>query len=112
MQPNRRLTTGKAHAIRLVPGSWLHRLAGASEIAVNSLHNQGIDRLAPGLIAEGVAPDGLIEAVRANSAGFVIGVQWHPEYDWERDPLSRHIFEAFGEAVRERGQAAVASAAN
>jgi len=89
--------------VRLVPGTWLHRLAGASEIAVNSLHNQGIDRLATGLVAEGTAPDGLIEAVRvANSPGFAVGVQWHPEYDFATDALSRRIFGAFGEAVRLR----------
>jgi putative glutamine amidotransferase len=103
MQPNPRVRTGKAHGIRVVPGSWLHRIAGAREIAVNSLHNQGIDRLAPGLIAEGFAPDGTIEAVRvATTAGFAVGVQWHPEYDFERDPISRRIFEAFSDAVAER----------
>ena len=101
LQPSSKVRTGKAHGIRVTPGSWLHRLAGATEIAVNSLHNQGIDRLAPGLVAEGVAPDGTVEAVRAASApAFAVGVQWHPEYDWELDPLSRRIFEQFGEAVR------------
>jgi putative glutamine amidotransferase len=103
MQPSSKVRIGKAHSVRVVPGSLLHRLAGASEIAVNSLHNQGIDRLAPGLIAEGTAPDGLIEAVRAaNAPGFAVGVQWHPEYDFETDALSRRIFAAFGEAVRSR----------
>ena len=103
LQPNARVRIGKAHAVKIKPGSWLHRLAGANEIAVNSLHNQGIDRLAPGLVAEGAAPDGTIEAVRvANAPGFAIGVQWHPEYDWQRDAVSRRIFEAFGNAVAER----------
>jgi putative glutamine amidotransferase len=102
IQPNRRVSTGKAHAIRVTPGSWLHRLAGATEIAVNSLHNQGIDRLAPGLVVDGVAPDGTIEAVHAVSRGFAIGVQWHPEYDWERDEVSRRIFEYFAQAVNAR----------
>ena len=74
---------------RVTPGSWLHRIAGALEIPVNSLHNQGMDRLAPGLVAEGVAPDGTVEAVRGIAPGFVIGVQWHPEYDWETDRVSR-----------------------
>jgi putative glutamine amidotransferase len=98
-----RVRTGKAHAVRVVAGSWLHRLAGAREIAVNSLHNQGIDRLAPGLVIEGVAADGTIEAVRvATTTGFAVGVQWHPEYDFEHDAVSRRIFEAFGEAVAER----------
>jgi len=101
--PSPRVRTGKAHAVRVVAGSYLHRLAGAREIAVNSLHNQGIDRLAPGLVVEGTAPDGTIEAVRvANAAGFAFGVQWHPEYDFEHDAVSRRIFEAFGQAVAER----------
>ncbi len=103
LQPLARLRTAKAHAVRVVPGSFLHQLAEAREIAVNSLHNQGIDILAPELTVEGTAPDGTIEAVRANSApGFAFGVQWHPEYDFETDALSRRIFTAFSDAVRRR----------
>jgi putative glutamine amidotransferase len=103
MQPNPGVRTGKAHSLRIVRGSWLHRIAGASTIAVNSLHNQGIDRLAPGLVVEATAPDGTIEAIRSVDApGFAVGVQWHPESDWEQDPVSRRIFEAFGAAVRDR----------
>ena len=91
--------TGKAHMVRLAPESPIARLAGALDLPVNSLHNQGIARLAPRLIAEGWAPDGTIEAVRVKDApGFAMGVQWHPEYDWERDPVSRALFEAFGQA--------------
>ena len=111
MQANPCVRTGKAHSVRITRGSWLHRVAGSSEIAVNSLHNQGIDRLAPGLVAEAVAPDGTIEAVRAVTApGFAVGVQWHPEYDWDHDAVSRRIFEAFGEAVRGRAMPAAAAA--
>jgi putative glutamine amidotransferase len=96
---------GKAHTVDVVAGSWLHRIAGARQIAVNSLHNQGIDRLAPGLVAEGFAPDGTIEAVRAvASPGFAVGVQWHPEFDYASDPVSCHIFKAFGDAVAARAQ--------
>jgi putative glutamine amidotransferase len=103
LHPNAKVRIAKAHAVRVVPGSWLHRIAGAREIAVNSLHFQGIDTLAPGLVAEGTAPDGTIEAVRVVAAsGFAVGVQWHPEYDFERDAVSRRIFEAFGDAVAER----------
>jgi putative glutamine amidotransferase len=105
MQPSSRIRTGKAHAVRVVPGGWLHRLAGMTEIAVNSLHNQGINQLAPGLVSEGVAPDGTIEAVRVAASqagpaiGYAVGVQWHPEYDWRTDALSKAIFEQFGSAV-------------
>src|SRR6202521_4415083 len=82
-QPPPPVRQAKAHAIRVTPGGWLHRLAGTTAIAVNSLHNQGIDQLAPGLIAEGIAPDGTVEAVRVASSqagpaiGYAVGVQWH-----------------------------------
>jgi putative glutamine amidotransferase len=112
MQPSARVRQGKAHAIRITPSGWLHRLAGRHEIAVNSLHNQGINELAPGLVAEGVAPDGTIEAVRVVASpagpatGYAVGVQWHPEYDWRTDSVSRTIFEQFGTAVRAYAEAA------
>jgi putative glutamine amidotransferase len=101
MQPSSRIRVGKAHDVAVVAGSWLHQVAGARTIPVNSLHNQGIDRLAPGLVVEGVAPDGTIEAVRvANAPGFAVGVQWHPEYDFQTDAVSRKIFESFAAAIR------------
>jgi putative glutamine amidotransferase len=111
MSPNGRVRTGKSHAVRVVAGSWLHQVAGAVEIGVNSLHNQGVDRLAPVLAADAVAPDGTVEAVHAVGTGFAIGVQWHPEYDWERDAVSRRIFEVFGAAVRARLEGARAGGA-
>jgi putative glutamine amidotransferase len=114
MQPAAGVRQGKAHAVRITPGGWLHRLAGTAKIAVNSLHNQGINTLAPDLVAEAVAPDGTIEAVRAVASpapsgaatGFAVGVQWHPEYDWRTDTVSRAIFEQFGTAVRAYAEAA------
>lgn len=102
-----RLRTGKAHPVRVSPDGMLARIwdgAGLrwrpEGVPVNSLHNQGVKRLAPRLVAEAWAPDGTIEAVRIPDApGFVLGVQWHPEYDWLTDPLSQAIFEAFGAAA-------------
>jgi putative glutamine amidotransferase len=110
MQKLSRMRTGKAHSLRITPGSWLHQLAGATEIGVNSLHNQGIDRLGDVLVADAVAPDGTIEAIHARSPGFAVGVQWHPEYDWEHDAVSRRIFEVFGQAVRDRAIGTAAAA--
>lgn len=101
MQPNPRVRQGKAHPVRVLPGSWLRRVTGRDELPVNSLHNQGIAELAPGLEIEAVASDGTIEAVRVKDApGFAVAVQWHPEYDYATDAASRVIFAAFGEAVR------------
>ncbi len=108
--PNGRIRTGKAHDARITPGSWLHRLAGATNIPVNSLHNQGIDRLAPGLVVEAVAADGTIEAVRLpGSAALTIGVQWHPEYDFQTDAVSRSLFAAFGAAMARHNEQALAA---
>ena len=55
-----------------------------------------------GLIVEAVAPDGQIEAVRAGSVPFAIGVQWHPEFRVMQNPVSRALFAAFGDACRAR----------
>jgi putative glutamine amidotransferase len=105
MIASREVRIGKAHAIRVTPGGWLHRLSGASEIAVNSLHNQGVNKLAPGVRVEGTAPDGTIEAVHvlATAAGpvpgFAVGIQWHPENDWRTDIVSQRIFDDFAAAV-------------
>lgn len=110
MHPNPRIRTGKAHGVRLLPGSWIHRVAGTPIIPVNSLHNQGIDRLAPSLVAEGIAPDGTIEAVRLPTApALTVGVQWHPEYDFQSDAVSRNLFAAFAAAIRARSGEALAA---
>lgn len=92
------------HPVRLRPNGILARLFdGAGEIEVNSLHGQGIDRLAQGLLAEAIAPDGTIEAVSAAAAkGFALGVQWHPEWQAATIDQHRRLFTAFGEACRQR----------
>jgi putative glutamine amidotransferase len=79
----------------------LPELTPAGSFRVNSLHGQGIDRLASPLRVEAEAPDGAIEAVSMDSApGFLLGVQWHPEWRHTENPVSRAIFAAFGEALR------------
>ena len=87
-----------AHPVTLTEGGLFARLAGTTSMVVNSLHWQGIDRLAPGLVVEATAPDGQIEAVHLPSARFVVGVQWHPEHRLAEAPFSRALFSLFGEA--------------
>ncbi|MBR0672822.1 gamma-glutamyl-gamma-aminobutyrate hydrolase family protein [Neoroseomonas soli] len=107
-QPIPRVRTGKAHAVRIDKDGALARVLTpsarlAGRLAVNSLHNQGVQSLAPRLVAEAWAPDGTVEAVRVEgAAAFALGVQWHPEYDWEQDADSRSIFEVFGRACEAR----------
>lgn len=94
-----------AHPVSLTRGGLFERLAGGvTQLMVNSLHAQGIDRLAPGLIIEAVAPDGQVEAVRADNADFVIGVQWHPEFRIAENPFSTALFAAFGAACLARAE--------
>ena len=79
----------------------LARIVGKTEIRVNSLHEQAIDRLADGLVAEALAPDGTVEGVRvAEARGWTLGVQWHPESHYAEDAPSLAIFRAFGDACR------------
>lgn len=91
-----------AHAITFNPGGLLAGIAGAPSLRVNSLHGQGVARLGKGLKVEAVAPDGLIEAFRHESAGFLLGVQWHPEWRVTENPFYLGIFKAFGDACRTR----------
>ena len=90
-----------AHTVQFAADGVLARLTGQAGAMVNSLHHQGIDRLAPGLKVEATAPDSQIEAVSMPAApGFLLAVQWHPEWRWAEDPLSRALFAAFGDALR------------
>ncbi len=98
---------GPAHSVSLTPGGLLRKLAGVGEIMVNSVHSQGIDRPAASLFVEAVAADGQIEAARLESARFVVGVQWHPEYKPGENAFSQRLLAAFGEACRDRGSRAL-----
>jgi putative glutamine amidotransferase len=92
---------GSAHDVSIEPGGVLAGLLGKPRIAVNSLHGQGINRLAPGLRVEARAPDGLIEAFSvASTRGFALAVQWHPEWNAESNPVSMALLRAFGAAAR------------
>ena len=96
---------GPAHEVTLEPGGLLRSLTAAERIQVNSLHNQGIERLGSELAVEARAPDGVIEAFRVRDArGFAVAVQWHPEWKVMANPFSRALFAAFGQASRERAQ--------
>jgi putative glutamine amidotransferase len=90
---------GPAHEIEATKGGVLERLAGTRRFQVNSLHAQGIERLAPGLRIEALAADGTIEAVSHERARFLVGVQWHPEWRARENPISVKLFEAFGRAL-------------
>ncbi|WP_416899795.1 MAG: gamma-glutamyl-gamma-aminobutyrate hydrolase family protein [Minwuia sp.] len=92
------------HGIAIRRGSLLSQiLDGAKEVKVNSLHGQGVKRVADRLMVEATAADGSIEAVSVrDSKAFALGVQWHAEYAPAEFPVHAAIFRAFGDACRQR----------
>lgn len=72
------------HPIHLTVGSQLRRIYGSPVVERPiSSHHQCINRLGKGLVVTGYSPDGIIEAVEHRTRPFTIGVQWHPEADYE-----------------------------
>jgi putative glutamine amidotransferase len=102
---------GIAHHVMVERGGTLDAILDQAEIDVNSVHGQGVNRLAEGLRVEARAPDGLVEAFsKPGSAGFNLCVQWHPEWKAAENPISVKLFKAFGHACerfRSRRLAAV-----
>jgi len=94
---------GLSHEVHVVPGTSFAQWAGGPTARVNSLHGQGVNRLADGLTAMAHAPDGLIEAFGVTGAQtFAYAVQWHPEWRTDQHPFYREILLAFGQACRAR----------
>lgn len=89
-----------AHAVTVQPHSRLARQLGATQVVVNSLHHQGIRRLAAGVTAVAYAPDGLIEGIELTDHPYAIGVQWHPEDLAPTDPAMQALFDGLVQAAK------------
>jgi putative glutamine amidotransferase len=90
-QPNPRTEPG--HKVAIARGSLLHRITQSDELAVNSAHHQAVKDIAPGIVVDATAPDGVIEGIEDPRRRFCIGVQWHPEYGLSDG--DKRIFAAF-----------------
>lgn len=89
------------HHVRVTDGGIFHDVFGQTEVLTNSLHGQGIKTTGPRVIVEGYADDETPEAIYIEGAsGFTLSVQWHPEYNAANDPVSRPLFQGFGDAAR------------
>lgn len=88
------------HDVRILRGTPLHNCLGTEFLPVNSYHHQAVSRLASGLSAMAVSPDGLTEALYKPDQRFLWALQWHPEFSWQTDENSRKIFRAFTDAAR------------
>ncbi len=92
---------GPRHPVVMAENGLFHRLLGAREAVVNSLHGQSVDAVAPELEVECVSPDGVIEGL-SRPGTFCVGVQWHVEWRYETHALSSALLRAFGDACRGR----------
>jgi putative glutamine amidotransferase len=89
------------HDITLAAGGVLARAYGADKLRVNSVHYQGIEKLAPPLSIEATAPDGVVEAFSSHHTGApIVAVQWHPEWQPEKNGQSQIFFHLLGRALR------------
>jgi putative glutamine amidotransferase len=90
------------HSVEVQPGTHLAQILGKTSVQTNSLHHQGVEQVAPSLVALGRSPDGLVEAVELPGNPFGLAVQWHPEWLQDIEEM-RNLFDAF---VRAAGGAA------
>jgi putative glutamine amidotransferase len=67
---------------------------------ISCFHHQALGRLGEGLRAVAHAPDGVMEAVERDGAGWYLGVQWHPEDTATTDPAQAGLFAALVEQAR------------
>ena len=89
-----------AHSITVRRGTLLWDLLGEGKVQVNSQHHQAAGCPAPGLAVSALSEDGFIEALERPDASFCLGVQWHPEWLSEDDPVQQRLFNAFVDACR------------
>ena len=95
-----------AHIVTIEPDSQLSRILGSKETSVNSLHHQGVHRLAHGLRATAFAPDSLVEAFELPNHPFGLAVQWHPE-ELQEHTAMRQLFQAFVQACQAANSIAI-----
>ncbi len=94
--------TELSHPVLVAPKSLLRRILGQARIRVNSSHHQSVKQVAPSLVASAVASDGIIEAIESPKHRFLLGVQWHPEFLYDRYIFHRKLFQAFLSAAKRR----------
>lgn len=89
-----------SHPVTVAPKSLLRRIVGKATLMVNSSHHQSVKTVGPSLIASATAPDGIVEAIESPAHRFLLAIQWHPEFLFERHRPHRRLFEALLRAAR------------
>jgi putative glutamine amidotransferase len=94
--------TKLSHSVTVTSGSLLRRIVRTVTMRVNSSHHQAVKQVAASLIASAIAPDGVVEAIESPHHRFFLGIQWHPEFLFERHLFHRQLFQAFLRAAHRR----------
>ncbi len=83
------------HPVMITPGTKLHSILGCEIMNVNSTHHQSVKEVGKGFVINAKAQDGIIEGIESVDHRFVLGVQWHPEFLYQRQRELRRLFETF-----------------
>ena len=111
IHPDPQVIFADRHEVSLVPGGAFATILGCEKIRSIRCTARAFSSPASASSIEGVAEDGTIEAIRiADAPGFALGVQWHAEYDPQRNPINRALFQAFGEALVNQKPRVIATA--
>jgi len=83
------------HNVILQPESHIAKIYKTDCLHVPTSHHQAVKKVGSGLTVAAHADDGVVEAVEFKGRPFTIGVQWHPERDYERNAdLFRHFVQS------------------
>jgi putative glutamine amidotransferase len=92
------------HRVELTPGSLAAAVYAADGVDVWCLHHQAPDAVGESLVVSGRSADGVVEVVEGDpKEGFLLGVLFHPEFMFGRNPEHVRPYRALVEAARERG---------
>ncbi|MBR2002102.1 MAG: gamma-glutamyl-gamma-aminobutyrate hydrolase family protein, partial [Firmicutes bacterium] len=89
------------HDVDIMKDTPLYQWIGQEVLGVNTLHHQAVKDLAEGLKVQAISKGGdLVESFWAPEMKFYCGVQWHPEFLFQKYPEHKAIFQAFVDACK------------
>lgn len=89
----------REQSVTISPDGLLYSIVGTEKIKTNSFHHQSIKTLGEHLFCNAVSSDGCVEAIHHTGHRFFLGLQWHPELYYKKDPAMRRVFEEFVRAA-------------
>lgn len=89
------------HKVSVVSGTPLASITAKEVIEVNSYHHQAVRELGEMFEVMGFSEDGVVEAIYMKNRRFIVGVQWHPEFNYNKEETSRELVRVFVVKCRE-----------